>query len=59
MKLEVFPTVKQRRTDELLEKNSEGAITAKEKAELAQLVTDAERLMVANAKGLTGPKSCR
>jgi hypothetical protein len=42
--------VKQRRIDELLEKNSEGTITPAEKERLEQLVTEAERLMVANAQ---------
>jgi hypothetical protein len=36
----------------LLEKNSEGTITRREKATLEQLVADAERLTVANAKRL-------
>jgi hypothetical protein len=51
-RLEKFSAAKQRRLDELLEKNSEGTITAKEKARLEQLVSDAEHLMVANAKRL-------
>jgi hypothetical protein len=51
-RLEKFPAAKQRRLDELLEKNSEGTITPKEKAKLEQLVAEAERLMVANAKRL-------
>jgi hypothetical protein len=45
-----YPAVKQRRLDELLEKNSEGTITRKEKEKLEQLVAEAERLMVANAR---------
>jgi hypothetical protein len=45
-----FPIAKQRRLDELLEKNSEGVITPDEKARLVQLVAEAERLMVANAQ---------
>ncbi len=45
-----FPAAKQRRLDELLEKNSEGNITGREKARLEQLVAEAEQLMVANAK---------
>ena len=36
--------------DLLLDKNSEGTITPKEKAVLESLVTEAEQLMVANAK---------
>ena len=47
-----FPIAKQRRMDELLEKNSEGSITPKEKAKLEQLVSEAEQWMVANAKRL-------
>ncbi|MSQ96457.1 MAG: hypothetical protein EXR98_18145 [Gemmataceae bacterium] len=47
-----FPSVKQRRLDQLLEKNSEGTITASEAATLAHLVAEAEELMVANAKQL-------
>ena len=45
-----FPAAKQRRLDELLEKNSEGSIISKERARLGQLVAEAERLMVANAQ---------
>ena len=51
-KLKKFPAAKQRRLDELLEKNSEGNITGREKARLEQLVAEAEQLMVANAKSL-------
>jgi hypothetical protein len=47
-----FPAAKQRRLDQLLEKNSEGTITDKEKAKLQQLVAEAEALMVANARRL-------
>ncbi|HEX3315350.1 MAG TPA: hypothetical protein VHR72_10690 [Gemmataceae bacterium] len=36
--------------DRLLEKNTEGAITAAEKTKLEALVAEAEQLMVANAK---------
>jgi hypothetical protein len=49
-KLRKFPASKQQRLDELLDKNSEGAITPGEAATLAQLVAEAEELMVANAK---------
>jgi len=49
-KLKKFPAAKQRRLDELLEKNSEGTINSSEKARLEQLVADAEQLMVANAQ---------
>jgi hypothetical protein len=51
-RLTKFPAVKQRRMDKLLEKNSNGTITPKERATLEQLVTEAEQLMVANAKRL-------
>jgi len=51
-KIEKFPAAKQRRLDQLLDKNSEGAITPKEKATLEQLVAEAQRLMAANAKRL-------
>jgi hypothetical protein len=47
-----FSAAKQRRMDELLDKNSEGTIRPKEKATLERLVAEAERLMVANAKRL-------
>ena len=49
-KLKKFPAAKQRRLDELLDKNSTGSISATEKAKLEQLVSEAESLMVANAK---------
>jgi hypothetical protein len=51
-KLEKFAAAKQRRLDLLLEKNSEGTITARQKARLQQLVAEAEQLMVANARRL-------
>jgi len=51
-KLLRLPAAKQRSLDQLLEKNSEGTITRREKATLEQLVADAERLTVANAKRL-------
>jgi 5-methylcytosine-specific restriction endonuclease McrA len=47
-----FPSAKQRRLNQLLEKNSEGIITPKETATLKQLVREAEELMVANARRL-------
>lgn len=47
-----LPAAKQRRLDRLLEKNSEGTITTKEKAALEHLVAEAEELMVANARQL-------
>ena len=49
-RLKKFPAAKQRRLDELLEKNSEGIITPAEKARLEELVAEAERWMVGNAK---------
>ncbi len=39
-----FPAAKQRRLDELLDKNSAGTITDREKAKLKQLVAEAEAL---------------
>jgi hypothetical protein len=51
-KLAKFSAAKQRRLDALLDKNSEGTITPKERVRLEQLVAEAERLMVANAKKL-------
>jgi hypothetical protein len=41
---------KQRRLDELLDKNAGGTITAKEQARLQLLVDEAEALMVENGK---------
>ena len=49
-KLEKFPAAKQRRLDQLLEKNSAGTLTIREQAKLNQLVAEAEALMVANAR---------
>lgn len=51
-KLKKFPAAKQRKLDELLEKNSEGTITAAEKARLEELVAEAEEWMVRNSKVL-------
>jgi hypothetical protein len=45
-----FPAAKQRLLDRLLEKNSEGTITAAERVRLQQLVAEAESWMIANAK---------
>ncbi len=47
-----FPATKQRRLDQLLAKNSEGTISAKERATLQELVAEAEELMAANARRL-------
>ena len=49
-KLRKFPAAKQRRLDELLEKNSEGTISGNERRRLEHLVEEAEELMVANAR---------
>lgn len=49
-KLRKFPAAKQRKLDELLEKNSEGTITLAEKARLEELVAEAEHWMVCNSK---------
>jgi hypothetical protein len=51
-KVQRFPAAKQRRLDRLLEKNSEGTITSRDKATLEQLVAEAEQLMVENARRL-------
>ena len=51
-KVRRFPAAKQRRLDQLLEKNSEATITPKEKATREQLVAQAQELMIANAKRL-------
>jgi hypothetical protein len=53
-RLKKFPVAKQRRMDQLLEKNREGTIKPREKARLEQLVAEAERLMIANAQILAG-----
>lgn len=47
-----FPVAKQRVLGQLLDKNSAGTITANERLRLEQLVGEAERLMIANAKRL-------
>ena len=51
-RIEKLPAAKQRRLDQLLDKNSEGTITPQEKSRLEKLVAEAERLTVANAKRL-------
>jgi hypothetical protein len=53
-KLRKFPAAKQRRLDELLDKNSEGTVTRSQSVALKKLVTEAEELMVENAKRLAG-----
>jgi hypothetical protein len=45
-----FPAAKQRRIDELLDKNAEGTITLIERTEVQELVAEAERLMVENGQ---------
>ncbi len=45
-----YPAAKQRRLDGLLAKNSSGTITPREQGRLRTLVSEAEELMVANAK---------
>jgi hypothetical protein len=47
-----FPAAKQRRMDQLLDKNREGTITPAEKVKLVVLVAEAERLMVDNLRQL-------
>jgi hypothetical protein len=51
-RIEKFPAAKQRRLDQLLEKNSAGTIALTEKTKLLQLVVEAEALMIANARRL-------
>ena len=51
-RIKKLPAVKQRRLDELLEKNSEGSITTAEKTRLEKLVSEAEQLMIENAQRL-------
>jgi uncharacterized protein with von Willebrand factor type A (vWA) domain len=51
-KIKKLASAKQRRLDELLEKNAEGTISAKEKVTLESLVAEAEQLMVANSQRL-------
>jgi hypothetical protein len=53
-KLRKFPAAKQRRLDGLLDKNSEGTVTRSQSVALKKLVTEAEELMVENAKRLAG-----
>ncbi len=53
-KVQNSPVAKQRRLDKLLDKNSEGTISAQEKGALEQLVAQAEQWMVANGRRLAG-----
>ena len=50
--IEKLPSEKQQRLHELLDRNSEGEIVPSERNELEELVAEAEKLMVANAKRL-------
>ena len=47
-----FPVAKQRRMDALLEKNSEGTLSDRERVALQRLVAEAEQLMITNAQRL-------
>ena len=51
-KVKKFPAAKQRMLDQLLDKNCDGSISPGERTRLEQLVDEAERLMLANAKRL-------
>jgi hypothetical protein len=51
-KIKRFAPAKQRRLDQLLEKNAERKISAKEKEKLESLVAEAEAMMVANSQRL-------
>ncbi|RIK81112.1 MAG: hypothetical protein DCC67_08540 [Planctomycetota bacterium] len=50
--LDSFAPDKQRRLDLLLDRNAEGAISEDERAELEDLVAEAERLIIANSREL-------
>ena len=56
--IERLPSEKQQRLHELLDRNSEGEIAPSEKVELEELVAQAQRLMVANAKRLADFARC-
>jgi hypothetical protein len=51
-RLKNLPAAKQRRMDELLDRNSQGTITIAEKSRLETLVAEAEQLMVENGRRL-------
>ena len=51
-RVQKLSAAKQRRLDELLNKNSEGTITDQERRMLEKLVGEAEQLMVENAQRL-------
>lgn len=48
--LKTFASTKQRRLDQLLDKNADGTITPVEKSNLESLVAEAEQVMVSNAR---------
>jgi hypothetical protein len=52
-KIKKFAPAKQRRLDQLLEKNAEGTLSANEKSKLESLVAEAEELMIYNARRLS------
>ena len=56
-KLQRFPGAKQKRLDQLMEKNNNGKLSAAEKQELSDLVRDAEELTLANARILAGQRA--
>lgn len=51
-KIKKLPTAKQQRLDQLLEKNAEGTLSAKDRQSLEALVAEAEKLIVSNATRL-------
>ena len=51
-KIAKFAASKQRRLDQLLDRNSEGTLSLAEQARLASLVKEAEELMVLNSQRL-------
>jgi hypothetical protein len=51
-RIKKFPTAKQQRLDQLLEKNADGSLTANERSALELLVAEAEALMVENSQRL-------
>lgn len=58
-KIQIFPAAKQWRMDLLLDKNSEGTITPREKTVLRKLVTEAEALTITNGLRLAESASKR
>lgn len=51
-KVEMMPSEKQARLDQLLDENSEGTISPEGMRELQALVSEAEKLMIENSKRL-------